>query len=138
MEAMAGCGGRLRGGSPAGMGALGRMCSMVSVEVSACIMTSTPNQGTSSAASHRLPWRKWHRITALASAPFTLISAVCGGLLLFRKTGLYERRGPFRETIQRLHSFEIILPYVGVIAVALMILATVTGLVLYFRGRRAL
>jgi uncharacterized iron-regulated membrane protein len=99
-------------------------------------MSSTAHQTTSPAASRGLAWRKWHKITSLLSAPFTLISAVCGGLLLFRKTGLYERRGPFRETIQRLHSYEILLPYVGIIAVLLMILATTTGLILYLQGRR--
>jgi len=65
-----------------------------------------------------------------------LITAVCGGLLLFRKVGLYERRGPFRDAIQALHSYEILLPYVGLAAVALMILTTVTGVVLYCRTRR--
>ena len=37
--------------------------------------------------------RRVHAIAGLASAPFTIISGVCGGLLLLRKTGPYERRG---------------------------------------------
>jgi len=70
------------------------------------------------------------------SAPFTLVAALCGGLLLFRKSGLYERRGPFRDAIQQLHSYEILLPYVGLAATVLMILTAVTGVILYYRVHR--
>jgi len=65
-----------------------------------------------------------------------LITAACGGLLLLRTVGLYERRGKFREAIQQLHSYEILLPYVGLVAVALIILTAVTGVVLYLRTHR--
>ena len=96
-------------------------------------MTETTNRENPPTISptSRWSWRQWHTFIGLSSSPFILISAICGGLLLFRKTGLYERRGAFRETIQRLHSYEILLTYEGVVAVVLMILTAVTGVVLY-------
>jgi uncharacterized iron-regulated membrane protein len=96
-------------------------------------MTSGENASTT---SNRRSWRRWHGLIGLASAPFTLITAVCGGLLLIRKIGLYERRGAFRDTIQQLHSYEILLPYVGLVTVMLMILTAVTGVVLYCQTHR--
>jgi len=94
------------------------------------------NQANAATASSRRTWRKWHGWIGLISAVPTLITAVCGGLLLFRKVGLYERRGPFRDAIQALHSYEILLPYVGAVAVLLMIAATVTGAVVFVQMHR--
>ena len=94
------------------------------------------NGANAATVSSRRGWRKWHGWIGLLSAVPTLITAVCGGLLLFRKVGLYERRGPFRDAIQKLHSFEILLPYIGAIAVLLMIAATVTGVVVFVHTRR--
>jgi uncharacterized iron-regulated membrane protein len=61
---------------------------------------------------------------------------VCGGSLLLRKSDLYERRGPFRDTIQALHSYEILLSHAGLIAAVFMILAVVTGAALYCQMHR--
>ncbi|MDY0002787.1 MAG: hypothetical protein RBU30_15930 [Polyangia bacterium] len=88
---------------------------------------------------HHAPGRKLrrlHRIAGLVCAPMLIITSVCGALLLLRKTGLYERKGAFREAIQSLHSYELLLPYVGLIACALMLTVTITGLLLVLRGRR--
>lgn len=94
------------------------------------------NQANATTASSRRLWRKWHGWIGLVGAVPTLITAVCGGLLLFRKVGLYERRGPFRDAIQALHSYEILLPYVGVVAVLLMIATAITGAVVFVQMRR--
>lgn len=98
-------------------------------------MTETTNQGNVSASSRR-SWRKWHGWIGLVSAPFMLVTAACGGLLLLRKSGLYERRGAFRDAIQALHSYEILLPYVGLVAVVLMIATAVTGVVVVLQMHR--
>lgn len=94
------------------------------------------NGANAATASSRRTWRKWHGWIGLIGAAPTLITAVCGGLLLFRKVGLYERRGPFRDAIQALHSYEILLPYVGAVAVLLMIATTITGVVVFVQMRR--
>ncbi len=99
-------------------------------------MAETTGQENAAAISPGRSWRQWHGLIGLLSAPFILITAACGGLLLLRKIGVYERQGPFRNAIQRLHSYEILLPYVGLIAAVLMILAAVTGLVLYYQMHR--
>ena len=80
--------------------------------------------------------RAFHRVVSLLIAPFIIVSAAGGGMLFLRKTGLYERKGAFREAIQHIHSYEAILPYVGLIAVVLMLLAAITGTVLFVQVRR--
>ena len=99
-------------------------------------MTETTSGGNAPTTCPKRSWRQWHGLIGLVSAPFMLVTAVCGGLLLLRKSGLYERQGPFRNAIQRLHSYEILLPYVGLVAAVLMILTAVTGVVLYYRTHR--
>jgi uncharacterized iron-regulated membrane protein len=86
------------------------------------------------ASSRKL--RALHRIVGLVCAPLLITTSVCGALLLLRKTGLYERKGAFREVIQSLHSYELILPYVGLIACGLMLIVTITGLLLVLGARR--
>jgi uncharacterized iron-regulated membrane protein len=98
-------------------------------------MSMGTNQEKTTSTVSRREWRKWHGWIGLLSAVPTLITAVCGGLLLFRKVGLYERRGAFRDAIQGLHSYEILLPYVGLIAVLLMIATTITGTVVFVQMR---
>jgi len=71
-----------------------------------------------------------HRVLGLIAAPVMIVTAICGMLLLYRTTGLYERAGEFRETIEHLHNFEIIAPYVGTLAALLMIAMACTGLAL--------
>lgn len=71
-----------------------------------------------------------HRVLGLIAAPVMIITAVCGILLLYRKTGLYERAGEFRQTVQHLHNYEVVAPYVGTLAALLMIAMACTGLAL--------
>jgi len=79
--------------------------------------------------------RALHRAIGITCAPLLILTALCGGLLLLRKTGLYERKGGFRELIQSLHCYELLLPYVGLLACTLMVLVAVTGVVLFLRTR---
>ena len=71
-----------------------------------------------------------HRVLGLIAAPVMIVTAICGILLLYRKTGLYERAGEFRQTVVYLHNYEIIAPYVGTLAALLMIAMACTGLAL--------
>lgn len=80
--------------------------------------------------------RKVHRVVGLLSAPFIIISSLGGGILLLRKTGLYERKGAFREMIQGIHHYEVIMPYMGLAAVGFMLLASITGIVLFLQTSR--
>ena len=79
-----------------------------------------------------------HRTMGLIAAPLMIVTAVCGLLLLYRKTGLYEREGEFRESIEHLHNYEIVAPYVGTLLSVLMIAVAVTGvaILLQVRARR--
>ncbi|MDY0061316.1 MAG: hypothetical protein RBU45_16015 [Myxococcota bacterium] len=88
----------------------------------------------------RLPGRKLrrlHRIVGLICTPMMLITSICGAILLLRKSGLYERKGDYRNAIQSLHCYELILPYVGIIACGLMSFVAITGVLLALRQRRS-
>ena len=71
-----------------------------------------------------------HRVLGLIAAPAMIVTAICGLILLYRKTGLYERAGEFRETVEHLHNYEIVAPYIGTLAAVLMIAVACTGLAL--------
>ncbi|NLX57452.1 MAG: PepSY domain-containing protein [Phycisphaerae bacterium] len=75
-----------------------------------------------------------HRFLGVAAAPLMIVTAACGMVLLFRKTGMYERNGEFREFIQRLHNFEIVAPYVGTLVAVLMMAIAVTGVALWWQS----
>lgn len=75
-----------------------------------------------------------HRVMGLIAAPLFVITAVCGIILLYRKTGLYERNGEFRQSIQHLHNFEIVAPYIGTLVAGLMLAMAVTGVVLFWQS----
>ena len=80
--------------------------------------------------------RKCHRALGLCLSPAFALWAVCGGLLLLRKTGLYERRGGFRDAIQHLHDLEIIAPYVGLVPAVGLLIVVVTGWLLWVQAHR--
>jgi uncharacterized iron-regulated membrane protein len=79
--------------------------------------------------------RSVHRVIGLATAPLMIITAVAGLILLYRKTGIYERGGEFRSAMQRLHNYELFAPYVGTVASVLMVAVAVTGVALYWQIR---
>jgi uncharacterized iron-regulated membrane protein len=62
-----------------------------------------------------------------------VVTAICGLILLYRKTGLYERNGEFRQAMQHLHNFEIVAPYVGTIVAGLMLAMAFTGVALFWQ-----
>ena len=86
--------------------------------------------------------RAIHRVLGLVTAPFMIVTALCGLVLLYRKTGLYERNGEFRETVQNLHNYELLTPYVGTVAAVLMTALAITGVAVFcqmrLRKRKAL
>jgi hypothetical protein len=71
-----------------------------------------------------------------------IITALAGLILLYRKAGLYERNGEFREAVQNLHNYELLAPYVGTVAAALMVAVAITGVAVFcqihLRKRKAL
>lgn len=77
--------------------------------------------------------RKLHRFVAIAFSPFLLLLAITGCLLFFRKTGIYSKE--IKKLIVEIHTWEIVLPYIGLaLSLALMFL-TVSGIILYFNRR---
>jgi uncharacterized iron-regulated membrane protein len=83
--------------------------------------------------------RRVHRILGLVFAPFFVLVAVTGGLLLFRKHGLYDVRT--KHTILDLHNWEIVGDLVGLILAVGLLAVACTGVWLrwqiWFRKRKA-
>lgn len=84
------------------------------------------------------PWtlRRVHKLVAVLASPFIIISALAGGLLLLRTTGLYQPTGDFHQFLRGIHNYEIVAVYVGLIPVVLMLAAAITGLMLFARPYR--
>ncbi len=80
--------------------------------------------------------RTLHRVVGLLTAPLMVITAFGGTVLLFRRTGWYERRGDFRGVIQDLHNYEIIASYIGAVAAVMMVVVAATGVALFVQIRR--
>ncbi|MCI5144628.1 MAG: PepSY domain-containing protein [Candidatus Electrothrix sp. AR3] len=75
--------------------------------------------------------RTMHRTAALVLAPFFLLAAGSGCLLLLRKTEVYSKE--IKKLLVSLHTWEIIMPYIGaVLGVGLMAM-TISGIILYFK-----
>ncbi len=70
--------------------------------------------------------RKLHRIFGLCFAPFFLITAVTGALLLWRKTGAYGFEA--KESMLGWHNWEGLYSYIGVALAAAMMLMVLTGI----------
>ena len=81
--------------------------------------------------------RKLHRIVGVVFAPFFLLTASTGIVLLWRKTELY---GPeVTGTLLGLHNWEGLAPYVGVVLAGGLLFMTCTGLAILvgiYRKRR--
>ncbi|MCI5157824.1 MAG: PepSY domain-containing protein [Candidatus Electrothrix sp. AUS1_2] len=75
--------------------------------------------------------RKLHRITAITFAPFFLLLAVSGSALLFRKAGVYPKET--KEFFVSIHTWEILAPYVGIIAGLGLLTVAVTGIIIFFK-----
>ena len=77
--------------------------------------------------------RKLHRKVAIIFSPFLLFVSVTGILLLFRKTGFYPKST--KSTLVSLHTWEVIMPYVGMILGFALIFITITGMILFFKKK---
>ncbi|XOF32156.1 MAG: hypothetical protein ACL93V_08835 [Candidatus Electrothrix sp. YB6] len=75
--------------------------------------------------------RKLHRLTAITFAPFFLLLSCSGCLLLFRKAGVYSK--DIKESLVSIHTWEIIMPYIGCIAGLGLLTVTVTGIIIFFK-----
>ncbi len=69
--------------------------------------------------------RKFHRILGLCFAPFFLITAVTGALLLWRKAGIYDVR--IVRNLLGWHNWEGLYSYIGVALAAALTLMVLTG-----------
>ena len=84
--------------------------------------------------------RKIHRILGLCFAPFFLLTAATGALLLWRKDDLYSHET--QSTLLKLHNCEglhaIGIHYMGMILAAALILMVLTGwcIALQMRARK--
>ncbi|MCI5218590.1 MAG: PepSY domain-containing protein [Candidatus Electrothrix sp. LOE2] len=75
--------------------------------------------------------RKLHRITAITFAPFFLLLAASGSALLFRKAGVYSK--DTKEFLVSIHTWEIIAPYIGMIAGLGLLAVVITGIIIFFK-----
>jgi len=77
--------------------------------------------------------RKLHRVVAIVSSPFLLFLSVTGIILLFRKTGLYPKST--KSTLVSLHTWEVIMPYIGMVLGLALIFITITGMIIFFKKK---
>ncbi len=71
--------------------------------------------------------RRFHRTLGLILAPFLLVTATCGGILLWRKA-IYARSISIDlSLIEELHNFEILSRVVGTVLAAGLALMAITG-----------
>jgi len=75
--------------------------------------------------------RKIHRLVAIIFAPFLLLLAMTGCLLFFRKAEIYDKE--IKEFLVAIHTWEIVLPYVGLILGAGFLFIVLSGIVLFFK-----
>ena len=75
--------------------------------------------------------RKLHRITAITFAPFFILLSASGCVLLFRKTELYSKE--VKKLFVSIHTWEIIAPYIGMIAGLGLLTVVVTGIIIFFK-----
>jgi uncharacterized iron-regulated membrane protein len=77
--------------------------------------------------------RKLHRLVAIALAPFLLLLASTGCLLFFRKAGIYSKE--IKELLVAVHTWEIVLPYVGLFLGLGLFFLVISGIILFFKPR---
>ena len=75
--------------------------------------------------------RKLHRRVGLLLAPLLLVTAIAGGLLLFRTRGWYDwETGSF---LKDLHNYHVVGLFMGVIVAAGLAFMAITGPMLYLQ-----
>lgn len=75
--------------------------------------------------------RKLHRIVAITFSPLLLLLALTGGALFFRKAGFYSKE--IKELIISIHTWEIILPYIGLVLCLGLLFIVISGVILFFK-----
>lgn len=82
----------------------------------------------------RLKIKKLHRLTGLIFAPFFIITALTGMVLLWRKAGIYEKST--KGILLGIHNWEAVTKYIGVILAAGLLCMAITWLVMALKARR--
>lgn len=77
--------------------------------------------------------RKLHRMVAITLSPLLFLLAITGCLLFFRKAGLYNKE--IKELIISIHTWEIIMPYVGLVVGGGLLFIVISGVILFFKPR---
>lgn len=77
--------------------------------------------------------RKFHRYLAIALSPLLLILSATGCLLFFRKAGIYTKET--KKIIESIHTWELIMPYIGLVMGVGLFVLTITGIILFFNKR---
>jgi len=77
--------------------------------------------------------RKLHRLVAITFSPVLLVLALSGCLLFFRNTGFYEKE--IKGLLVGIHTWEIALPYVGLIFGLAFLFILISGVILFFNPR---
>ncbi|MGR3318723.1 MAG: hypothetical protein ACUZ8O_09605 [Candidatus Anammoxibacter sp.] len=75
--------------------------------------------------------RKIHRIVGIIYAPFFLITAITGIILLWRKAGVYGKGT--KGVLQGMHNWEIVSSYIGVILAIGLIWMSITGIIIFIK-----
>jgi hypothetical protein len=79
--------------------------------------------------------RKIHRTIGIFLAPFFMITALCGGFLLYRKLwNDYQ----LETTVKSIHNYEIVFNYVGTIVALSLLAMAITGTMIWLQIRKAL
>lgn len=73
--------------------------------------------------------RKLHRTVALIFAPFFVITATTGAIMLLRMNGLYS--GQTMNVLIGLHNWELVANHIGIILASGLLFVTVTGVMIW-------
>ena len=75
--------------------------------------------------------RKLHRLSAIIFAPFFILFALSGSVLLFRKAEVYSK--DTKSLFVSIHTWEAIAPYIGIIGALGLLTVVVTGVIIFFK-----
>lgn len=82
----------------------------------------------------KMKTRNIHRLIGLIFAPFFLITAITGIILLWRKAGIYEKST--KGILLGMHNWEIASSYIGVILAIGLLFMTISGLIMIIKTRK--
>ncbi len=78
--------------------------------------------------------RNIHKKIGIILAPFLIILSISGMVLLFRKTELYGKET--KSFLVSLHTWEIIMPYIGIFLGLGVLFMSISGMYMYFKARK--